>query len=153
MRMRMFSKSKIHQSIVLTKGKQSGNTGHFRSNFKIQNMASGSSDFVLTKISSMLLWQLLTQICFRMMRNRIQKQIHVLKICHQKKGETSNENFIINRKPPEVFCKTSVHSCKFLSIHRTPVLESLFNKAAFLIKFIKKKLQHRCFSVNIAKFL
>ena len=37
----------------------------------------------------------------------------------------------------------------------TPVLGSLFNKAAALqaCNFIKKKLQHRCFPVIIAKFL
>ena len=37
----------------------------------------------------------------------------------------------------------------------TPVLESLFNKAAGLqvCNFIKKRLQHRCFPVIIAKFL
>ena len=37
----------------------------------------------------------------------------------------------------------------------TPVLESLFNKAAGLkvCNFIKKRLQHRCVPVNIAKFL
>ena len=36
-----------------------------------------------------------------------------------------------------------------------PVLESLFNKAAALqvCNFIKKRLQHRCFPVIIAKFL
>ena len=42
------------------------------------------------------------------------------------------------------------------SIHRkTPALESLFNKAAGLLtcNLIKKRLQHRCFPVNIAKFL
>ena len=34
------------------------------------------------------------------------------------------------------------------------VLESFFNKVADLqANFIKKKLQHRCFPVNIAKFL
>ena len=35
------------------------------------------------------------------------------------------------------------------------MLESLFNKAAGLqtCNFIKKRLQHRCFSMNIAKFL
>ena len=41
-------------------------------------------------------------------------------------------------------------------IHRkTPVLESLFDKVAVLqpINFIKKRLQHRCFPVNIEKFL
>ena len=37
----------------------------------------------------------------------------------------------------------------------TTVLESLFNKVKGLqaCNFIKKRLQHRCFSVNIAKFL
>ena len=37
---------------------------------------------------------------------------------------------------------------------KTSVLESLFNKVVGLTvcNFIKKKLQHRCFPVNIAKF-
>ena len=42
------------------------------------------------------------------------------------------------------------------NIHRkTSVLESLFSKVVSLKawNFIKKKLQHRCFPVNIAKFL
>ena len=36
-----------------------------------------------------------------------------------------------------------------------PVLESLFNKSAGLqvCNFMKKRLQHRCFPVNIAKYL
>ena len=41
-------------------------------------------------------------------------------------------------------------------MHRkTPVLESLFDKVAVLqpSNFIKDRLQHRCFPVNIAKFL
>ena len=47
-------------------------------------------------------------------------------------------------------------SYKFRSIHRkAPVLESLFNKVAGVIPttLLKKRLQHRCFPVNIAKFL
>ena len=38
---------------------------------------------------------------------------------------------------------------------KTPVLESLFNKVAGLqaCDFIKKRLQHRCFPVNVTKFL
>ena len=38
---------------------------------------------------------------------------------------------------------------------KTPVLESLFEKVAGLkaCNFIKKRPQHRCFPVNIAKFL
>ena len=42
----------------------------------------------------------------------------------------------------------------FENVHwKTPVLESLFNKFAVLkdCKFIKKRLQHRCFPVNIFK--
>ena len=45
---------------------------------------------------------------------------------------------------------------KVSNIHRkTPVLKSLFRKVASLeaYKFIKKRLQHRCFPVNIANFL
>ena len=45
---------------------------------------------------------------------------------------------------------------KICNIHRkTPVLESLFSKLASLeaCNFIKKRPQHRCFPVNIAKFL
>ena len=36
-----------------------------------------------------------------------------------------------------------------------PVLQSLFNKVASLkaFNFIKKRLHHKCFLVNIAKFL
>ena len=38
---------------------------------------------------------------------------------------------------------------------KTPMLESYFNKVAALqaYNFIKERLQHRCFPVNIAKFL
>ena len=38
---------------------------------------------------------------------------------------------------------------------KTPVLESLFNKVAGLqgCSFIKKRLQQRCFTVNISNFL
>ena len=45
---------------------------------------------------------------------------------------------------------------KVSNIHRkTPVLKSLFSKVASLeaYKFIKKRLQNRCFPVNIANFL
>ena len=38
---------------------------------------------------------------------------------------------------------------------KAPVLESLYNKVAGLMacNFIKKRLQQRCYSVNIEKFL
>ena len=45
---------------------------------------------------------------------------------------------------------------KFRNIHRkTPMLESLLHKVTGLksCNFIKKRSQHRCFSMNIAKFL
>ena len=45
---------------------------------------------------------------------------------------------------------------KFHNIHRKrPVLESLFNNAEGLnvCNIIRKRLEHRCFHVNIAKFL
>ena len=46
--------------------------------------------------------------------------------------------------------KTDV-SKSFCNIHmKTPVFESLCNKEK---KIIKKRLQHKCFSINIAKFL
>ena len=52
----------------------------------------------------------------------------------------------------EVFCKKSC-SEKFPKIHRKkPVPESLFNKVAGL-SLQKKRLWHRCFPVNFAKFL
>ena len=44
----------------------------------------------------------------------------------------------------------------FCNVHKkTPVLEYLFNKIASLkvCNFIQKTLQHRCFPVNIAKYL
>ena len=47
-------------------------------------------------------------------------------------------------------------SLKFCNIHKKrPALESLFNEVEGLwpCKLIKKRLQHRCFPANIAKFL
>ena len=54
----------------------------------------------------------------------------------------------------QVFFEISV--LNVCNIHRKmPVSESLFSKVASLeaCNFIKKRLQHRCFPVNIAKFL
>ena len=53
-----------------------------------------------------------------------------------------------------MFFKTA--SYKFHNIHgKRPVLKSLFNKVTGLkvSDFVKKRLQRRCFPVNIAKFL
>ena len=60
-----------------------------------------------------------------------------------------------NKQPPEVFYKTAVLK-NFLNIPRKiPVSESLFNQVAGLNirDYIKKRFQHMCFSVTIAKFL
>ena len=53
-----------------------------------------------------------------------------------------------------MFCKKTVLK-NFATFTQTSVLESLFNKVEGLkvCKFIKKRLQHRCFPVNIANFL
>ena len=48
------------------------------------------------------------------------------------------------------------YSLKFIKFYRkTPMLEPLFNKLAYLqvYNFIKKRLQHWCFPVKIEKFL
>ena len=60
-----------------------------------------------------------------------------------------------DKQPLEMLCKRSC-SEKFGKFHRkTIVLESYFNKVADLkaCSFVKKWLQHRCFPMNIAKFL
>ena len=54
------------------------------------------------------------------------------------------------------WCFWNKCSKKFRSINRkTPVLESLFKEVAGLqaCNFIKNRIQHRCFPVNITKFL
>ena len=52
------------------------------------------------------------------------------------------------------FIKKAVLQNLFNIQRKTPVLESLFNKVAGLqpCNFIKNRLQHRCFFVNIANF-
>ena len=58
--------------------------------------------------------------------------------------------FAKKKQPPEVFL---IFFCR---IHRkTPVLESLLRKVVGLTEcnFIKKRLQHRCFAVNIANWI
>ena len=61
----------------------------------------------------------------------------------------------VQKKAPEVFFKKRC-SLKLRNISRkTPVLGSVFNKVADLqnCKYIKKRLQHRCFERNLRKFL
>ena len=52
------------------------------------------------------------------------------------------------------FCKIDILE-NFRKIHmKTPVPESLFNRVTGLlcVTLFKKKLRHRCFPVNVAKF-
>ena len=63
---------------------------------------------------------------------------------------------VLKQKQP--FANVLQNRCseEFHNIHRkTPMLESLFNNVADLkaCGFIKKRLQHRCFLVNIPRFL
>ena len=58
---------------------------------------------------------------------------------------------MVDKSKKAVICRCFQNRCskKFVYIHKkTPVLESLLNKVAGL-----RELQHRCFPVNIAKFL
>ena len=59
---------------------------------------------------------------------------------------------MLKKEPPQVFYKKNCLS-KFRNIHRkTPLLESFLIKLQAL-GLLKKRLQDRCFPVNIAKFL
>ena len=71
------------------------------------------------------------------------------------KGYFKSDCNPFQKQPPDVFYKKAVLK-KFCNIpSKTPVLESLFNKIEDLqvCNFIKKRLQHRWFPVNIAKLL
>ena len=60
----------------------------------------------------------------------------------------------LQKQQPEVFYKNMCQ--KFHNIHSiTPVLESLFNKVSSpkACIFLKERLQHSCFPVNITKCL
>ena len=56
---------------------------------------------------------------------------------------------------PKLFCNEAVLKTFRKMYRKTPVMESLFNKVAILqaCNFMKKRVQHRCFPVNITKFL
>ena len=62
--------------------------------------------------------------------------------------------FLLQKQPSKVFCKKSC-SQKFLNLRRKiPVLESHYNSRSLqAYNFIKTRIQHRFFPVNIAKFL
>ena len=58
------------------------------------------------------------------------------------------------KKPLETFYRKG-YSLKFRNVQKkTPVLVSPFNRLAGFktCNFLKKRLQHRCFPMNIAKF-
>ena len=57
-------------------------------------------------------------------------------------------------QPPELFYKKSCPERFRNILRKITVLESLYNKVSDLqaCNFIKKRLQYRCFQVNIAKF-
>ena len=61
------------------------------------------------------------------------------------------------QKNPHRMCSVKIYVLKNFanSTGKKPILESLFNKVAGLQAciFIKKRFQHRCFPVNIAKSL
>ena len=62
---------------------------------------------------------------------------------------------VIRSSRLQMFFKISILK-KFLKLYsKTSVVEFLFNKVATLkgCNFVKKKLRHTCFPVNIAKFL
>ena len=67
----------------------------------------------------------------------------------------SSETAVQRCSSKEVFFKRGVLKCFAIFTGKVPVLESLFHKIAGLkiCNFIKKRLQHRCFLVNIAKLL
>ena len=61
----------------------------------------------------------------------------------------------LEKQPLEVFYKNAALKNFAISHRKTPVLESPFNKVADLqaCNIIKKRLQYRCFPVNIGKSL
>ena len=75
-------------------------------------------------------------------------------MCSMALGNTSKGLYILVRlqkQPVE-----NIFQNRFYNIYReTPVLESLFHKDAGVqvCNFIEKRLQHRCFLLNITKFL
>ena len=79
-----------------------------------------------------------------------------IQIYYSNMNKTAVEAYVqFQKQPPAVFCKKSC-SLKFRKFHRkTPVLESLFNKVAGLqaCKFIKKRLQYRCFREYRGSFI
>ena len=72
----------------------------------------------------------------------------------QNSFESFQNNWTFQIQTPEVFYKKSC-SETFRNIYRkTPLLESVSNTVTGMkaCNFVKKRLQHRCFLVNIAKF-
>ena len=86
-------------------------------------------------------------LCIHLTENFADRKFMILKkILKKTKQQPTTEAVARRRFSKQVFLK-------FSQYHRK--LESLFNKVAGLMasRFIKKSLKHRCFPVNIAKFL
>ena len=75
------------------------------------------------------------------------QEIRQISILYPKKSKEFYHHKKFRKSEKEVFCKKSVF--KYFAIFTGKYL----CWSLFLIKFIKKKHQHRCFSVNIARFL
>ena len=99
--------------------------------------------------------KLLCKICRRIkkfqayvIKGYVSKKI-VIRTLSLRKQRSSHRSSYHRYSIKKLFLKDLQH------LRKTPVLESLFNKFAGLktCNFIKKRLQQRCFPVNIAKFL
>ena len=77
--------------------------------------------------------------------------------CQWKRHHSVRLLVLENVSSSHQWCSIKINcSWKFRRIHRkAPALESVFNKVAGLkaCNFIQKRLQHKCFPVNIAKVL
>ena len=77
-------------------------------------------------------------------RREIKEQTPQLTLLHRGRTVRSSHRRCYIRK---LFSKISQYP------QETPVLESIFKVNLWACNFIKKRLQHSCFPVNIAKFL
>ena len=70
-------------------------------------------------------------------------------------GQLSGYRFMLSRSSHQRCSveKAVVKKFAIYTVKTRPVLESLFNKVLQVCNFIKKRLQHRCFPMNIAKVL
>ena len=64
-------------------------------------------------------------------------------------------SILLQKQQPEIFCVKRCSQKLYKIRRKTPMQESLFNKVGGLkpATLLKKRLLHRCFSVNFVKFL